>query len=178
MKKEIDLENLEQNTIPSGSVFGTFKNHVDSKETISLILDRGYKIDEIEINPPDMGTLIPNPSKNHHPSGNEFMNETLKGLKFGAIFGLISSIVIVGLVLLTSEKNENSSILFSFSSGIIVGIIWGSMLGFFIGPHLPKSIWRIFSKSPLDNTVTVSFEAHNMVDALYFSKKGRLKIVQ
>jgi hypothetical protein len=173
-----DTNNVGPRAIPSGSLFGTFKDHQDSKETISLVLERGYELDEIEIYPPDMGNLVPKPTKNHHPSGNEFMKETLKGLKFGAIGGLLFSIVVVGLVLLVSEKNENSSILFSYSSGIIVGTIWGSMLGFFIGPHLPKSIWRVFSNSASENKVSVNFEAHNMGDALYFSEKGRLKITQ
>jgi hypothetical protein len=178
MKKVIDSDNLEQNTIRTGSVYGVFKNHEDSKKTISLILNRGYGIDEIAINPPDMGGFIPNPNINHHPSGDEFMKEALKGLKNGAIVGLILSIVIVGLDLLTTGKNENSSVFFSVSSGIIVGSIWGSMLGFFIGPHLPKSIWRIFSKSPLENPVTVNFKAHNNLDAVYFAEKAGLKISQ
>lgn len=178
MKKVIDLGKLDQNTIHIGSVYGIFKNHEDSKKTISLILNRGYGIDEIAINPPDMGGFIPNPNINQHHSGDEFMKEALKGLKNGAILGLIVSVVIVGLDLLTTGKNENSSVFFSLFSGIIVGTIWGSMLGFFIGPHLPKKIWRIFSKSPLENPVTVNFKAHNNLDAAYFAGKAGLKISQ
>jgi len=173
---ENNSENFGQNTIHSGSLYGIFKNHKEARKTLTLILNRGYGLEEIEINPPDMGDLIPNPNKNHHPSGDEFMKDAIQGLKIGAIGGLVISIVVVGLNLLTSGENGNGSIFFSFFSGVIVGALWGSMLGFFVIPHLPKPIWRIFSKSPLENKVTVTFEAHNMVDAVYFSKKGRLKV--
>ena len=63
-------------------------------------------------------------------------------------------------------------------SALFEELLFESMLGFFIGPHLPKSIWRIFSKSPLENPVTVNFKAHNNLDAVYFAEKAGLKISQ
>ncbi|MCR9015307.1 hypothetical protein [Aquiflexum gelatinilyticum] len=175
---ETQTENPPQNPIPSGSVYGVFKNHKDSKETISLILDRGYELDEIEVNPPDMGYIIPTPTSNHHPSGDEFMKEAIKSLKIGLIIGFVLSAVSVGLYFLINGDFEDGISLFTINSAIIVGTIWGGMMGFFVGPHLPSPIWSLFYSSPKENNVTVNFQAHNMVDVIYFAEKGRLKVAQ
>ncbi|MCL6257563.1 hypothetical protein M3O96_00580 [Aquiflexum sp. TKW24L] len=178
MKYIIGSEKSDPNSIPSGSVFGVFNNHRESKEAISMILDRGYELNEIEIYPPDMGNLVPNPTPNHFPKGDEVMSESLKGLRNGAIIGLIVSGLGVGIFMLIDGEFVNTSLLFGIHTITVLGAISGAVMGFFINPHLPKPIWKFFSKSTEENKVTVNFEAHNMVDALYFSEKGGLKIAQ
>jgi hypothetical protein len=177
-KMEVESQKLGRNAVQSGSVYGIFKNHKDTKKTIELILGRGYELDEIVIFPPDMGNLIPNATPNHFPKGDEVMKESLKGLRNGAVIGLILAVVGVGIYILSGGEFENASLLFGAHSVIVLGAISGSVMGFFINPHLPKPFWRFFSKYRGENKVTVIFEPHNMVDAVYFSEKGRLKVAQ
>jgi hypothetical protein len=178
MRMEVQSVNIYQNKIKSGSLYGVFRNHKEAQKTIDLILQRGYERDEIEVFPEDMGSLIPDPTPNHFPKGNEVMKESLKGLRNGAIIGLIASLVVVGIYMVVDGEFEQASLLFGIHSLVVIITIFGAVLGFFINPHLPKPVSRFFSSSAKVDKVTIYFEAHNMVDAVYFSEKGKLKIAQ
>jgi hypothetical protein len=177
MKMDLQKESVYHNTIPSGSVYGVYKNHKEARKAIEMIVARGYQREEIDVFPPDMGDLVPRATPNHFPKGNTVMKESLKGLRNGAILGAMASVIVVAVFMIVDGDFSQASLLFGIHSLVVLMIIFGAVLGFFINPHLPKPVSKFFSKTP-EEKVSLHFEAHNEDDIRYFSEKGKLRVAE
>jgi hypothetical protein len=172
---EVKNVSVYPNYIPSGSIYGVYKNHKEARKAIDMILKRGYTLDEIDVFPPDMGDIVPRPTPNHFPKGNDVMKESLKGLRNGAIIGAIASLLVVGIYMLVDGEFQQTSLFFGIHSLVVLVTIFGAVIGFFINPHLPKPLSKFFSKTQ-EEKISIHFEAHHEDDIRYFSEKVRLKV--
>jgi hypothetical protein len=145
-----------------------FNNGQEFNFALRALLARGYQYDEIKIKrqegiESEEGDLIQ--FKN---SGDAALRKSIKGLKYGLITGAIFIGTIVGLVLLFSESGTSLSPIATFITSIVVGAVWGGVLGFMLGSLFPLNS---HVKEHTHRNFSLNFLPHNSEDELYFRDK-------
>jgi hypothetical protein len=144
-----------------------FNNSTELKKAQKTLLDRGYELDEIKINP---GELIEDREKKLVPAyttGNSTLRKSMHGLKIGIIAGAVLVGIVVGFILVF-ESEKSLSPIATLITSILIGAVWGGVLGFMLGSLFPLELDIKTSKQSNLREYSVDFLPHNPKDELYF----------